>query len=267
MTISPRLFLVALPSALVLTALNSCTIQGAETKVSIGTVHNTLDVQAESYSLKIINQIGSVRLAKAPGTTLTVTAEVYLAESRALEWTGKPTFADHIVLRNDGGSIVIEDAHRRADDHNDWKINLVIGVPAIADLSITLGAGSVDVDLPKLITARIHTGAGSINVHSASIQKQIAADVGAGNVTVKIDELAPSDKIILDVGVGTASLSLPMTVSATFDLRVGVGGIEADDRLGVNVKRTLVAATGSGTCGEGKTSVVINVGTGDIDLR
>ena len=67
-------------------------------------------------------------------------------------------------------------------------------------------------------------------------------------------------------GAGSISLALPHAVSAVFDLESGVGSIEVDPSLGLEVDKRTIGASVHGTVGGGGPNYRLSTGVGSIEV-
>lgn len=128
-------------------------------------------------------------------------------------------------------------------------------VPPTAQLSLTTGAGNVNV---TDVTGRIrgHTGAGNLQVTGA--RAEIELDTGAGEVDYTGE---PEGACLFRTGAGGVTLRLPADLDAEVDLHTGIGSInlggfdvdgqisstDVDGVIGTGENVTLEAHTGAGS--------------------
>lgn len=160
--------------------------------------------------------------------------------------------------------------------------NLIVSVPARADVSARSGDGSIDVERitghiqlrsgDGSIRARsiggdldVHTGDGSVAVSGALTR--VRAQSGDGSVKVHANAgSAPSSDWDIVTGDGSVTLEVADGFNAEVDARTGDGGIRMHDLTLSNVTGTIERRALKGRLGAGGPTVRVRTGDGSITL-
>ena len=242
---------------------------GKGKKILLGTVDEQFQPEGNLEELRIVNSSGDVDVVSARGASIEIEARVKVAESRLDEFDREKalTFNDHISVRQEGGLLVVEDAHRHDPDHNDWQLELTIRVPRQVSIKATLGAGNVSIKLAAARDIDVNLGAGNVEIDLQRIDGGVMGRVGAGNFALSTTVSAPTKDVEIDCAAGNISLALPKQFSGVFDVTVAVGEVSIAERYGLHVNRKLMTAYVKGTVGTGGPRYKLQVATGAINLK
>ena len=145
-------------------------------------------------------------------------------------------------------------------------VDLLITVPAGANVAITAAAGNIDVaHIAGVYT--MDAAAGSITVRDATFADGSRLSAAAGNMTLE-GALASGASMDVTVSAGSVDLRLPAQTHASLDARVSVGNVTIHG-WSIPVNRTgMVGASATGPLGgDPRGTVHVSVSTGNIDVR
>ncbi len=194
-------------------------------------------------------------------------------------------FEDHVTIEEDAdGILTIKDAH---ENERGWAISLKIAIPAALPLSantgagnvmvrhatgkmnLNSGAGNVEVQMPDQEVSGINanSGAGSVIMNIARVEKSIKLNSGAGNVRLELRDWDSPGTASLNSGAGSVYLYVPANVIGEFDLETGMGDINVPSELGLDVDDDDFGAKASGTVGQGGGTFKMNSGIGSVTIK
>jgi lia operon protein LiaG len=123
--------------------------------------------------------------------------------------------------------------------------------------------GSGNVSLTGINVTRLSVEAGSGNVKISEAQAPDASvETGSGDVSVTL--LSGFQSLTVEAGSGNVEVLAPSTIGATVDISTGSGGIETEFPLQVTRKTSDGLR---GTIGDGKGTLTVETGSGDVTLR
>ncbi|MGI9626884.1 MAG: DUF4097 family beta strand repeat-containing protein [Longimicrobiales bacterium] len=133
----------------------------------------------------------------------------------------------------------------------------VVGDRFLADT----GSGRVEASNVTVADLSVDTGSGRILLEGVRAN-EIQCDTGSGSVTLEL--LSDAENIDVDTGSGAVTLLVPEDFGAEVELDSGSGGVDVD------VPTTIIEAKRDyfrGTIGDGVGRVVVDTGSGGIDIR
>ena len=127
-------------------------------------------------------------------------------------------------------------------------------------LSIETGSGNVAASGLEADQLEVQTGSGDVRVTEVKAP-QVQLETGSGGITVELHgDVARLD---IDTGSGDVAITAPANLSARLDMETGSGDINSDFPLSVTRSgRDHVR----GTVGDGKGSISVETGSGEIRL-
>lgn len=183
-------------------------------------------------------------------------------------------------LRLDGGSSMVSASGCRGDLLVDTGSGSVSVQDQAGELSVDTGSGDVRVERMKgrrlhvdtgsgsLVataidagTLRVDTGSGEVRVDGTTAE-DVLVDTGSGSVALNLRALAP--RVVVDTGSGAVELGVSPEFSARLTVDTGSGRITSD--LPVTVQTHERDAL-RGRIGDGRGSVRVDTGSGDVRLR
>lgn len=133
----------------------------------------------------------------------------------------------------------------------------------LSGASAEIETGSGDVSLTGIDVAQLHVEAGSGNV-KVSEAKASSATVETGSGDISVTLMGGFQSLSVEAGSGNVELLAPSTIGATVDISTGSGDIETE----FPVQLTRKTSDGlRGTIGDGKGSLTVETGSGDVILR
>jgi hypothetical protein len=146
--------------------------------------------------------------------------------------------------------------------------------------TLDTGSGSIDASGTSGDKLVLDTGSGDVTVHGAKAQR-ISADTGSGSVAlsgvscpslhvdtgsgdVRLSLATDVDQLDIDTGSGDVTIEAPPSLGAALHFSTGSGGIDCDFPLR-QVRRDEDSL--SATVGDGKGKIVIDTGSGDLQLK
>jgi hypothetical protein len=245
--------------------LCSCGILIQHEKVSLGKIAGEQGVDESIEAIAVRNRAGTVVIEPSAGPRIEIEAEVFVAENLVEQWSGELRFSDHLLLHEEPGVVIIEDAHLDEDD--DWRLNLTIRAPGTLAVEVELAAGEVYVGLPSPGAIEVELAAGDVTISAKEVRGPLLAELAAGDLDVTITEIPPAHDIELANAAGRIYLGLPPDTAATFDLSVTAGEISIDRRFGLEPERSFTSESLEGTSGEGGPRITADVSAGEIAVR
>ncbi len=182
----------------------------------------------------------------------------------------------YVTIKQNGSRLAIkEKSHMfsKASRHNKVTIYIPVGME-FSDVSITTGAGVVDV---SALTARdldLELGAGEIVLNNLTVHHETSIESGAGEVTINKGNL---HDLSLEAGVGECTLNTILTGEA--DITAGIGEVtvnllDSRDNYTVYVEKGIGEITINGkkchnetTYGIGPTKLEVEGGIGSISIN
>ena len=130
------------------------------------------------------------------------------------------------------------------------KFDISLGsVDIESDLNITMGAGKGDIDLEFL----------NLNI--------IEASVGAGKLTIKMENESIPEVINLDLGAGKTEILLPEDIGFRLEYNLGVGNISINgESISKVIEGDSVFESENYDESDKKVIIVANVGVGALDI-
>lgn len=183
-------------------------------------------------------------------------------------------------LRLDGGSSTVSATGCRGDLLVDTGSGAVTVHDQDGPLSVDTGSGDVRIERMKGPRLHVDTGsgsllaaaidAGSLHVDTGSgdvrvdgtTADDVHVDTGSGSVTLNLRSLAPN--VVVDTGSGAVDLGVSPEFSARLQVDTGSGRITSD--LPVTVQ-TRERDELRGRIGDGRGSVRVDTGSGDVHVR
>lgn len=145
-------------------------------------------------------------------------------------------------------------------------VDLLITVPAGANVAVTAAAGNIDVaHIAGVYT--VDAAAGNITVRDATFADGSRLSAAAGNMTLE-GALASGASMDVNVSAGNVDLRLPAQTHADLDARASVGNVTIHG-WSIPVNRSgMVGASATGPLGgDPRGTVHVSVSTGNIDVR
>jgi hypothetical protein len=148
------------------------------------------------------------------------------------------------------------------------------------DLTLEVGSGNVRMEGVDAKTIRVEAGSGSLgganvttdvfrlNTGSGNIEfgsvtaHRVRLEAGSGNTRLAF--LTSVDSLSAETGSGNVTLTFPPSFGAEVDIETGSGGISSD--FAVQASRTKGGQL-RGTIGNGRGRVMIEAGSGRVELR
>lgn len=283
-----RAYVLIALAVLIVSSAGGCRRLGAKFGVTwapFTTVTGEQAVDATITKLNVEIWVGEVRVVAGEAGAVRVEADVKIKESLANPDADRGTFADHVRISTDGDTLTVADAHTGQPDEKNWRVSLVVHVPAHLTVNLRTGAGRVVVDgmtsdikattgagkiiirstTPGAITA--DTGAGKIEITVDGVTGPVTASAGAGQVSLSVARTPPTKDVVLTVGVGDVMLTLPPGAPGTFELKADVGRVSVTGHDGIEVQRVAVGATGKGKIGDGVPTYKLETATGSVRVR
>lgn len=275
-------------AALTATATGGCRRLGAKFGVTwapFTTVTGEQQVDPTITKLNVQIRFGELRVVAAAGGAVRVEAHVKIKESLANPDADKGTFADHVRITADGDTLTVADAHTGQPDEKNWRVSLVVHVPAhlsanlrtgagrivadgmTSDIRATSGAGEFIIRSTSAGAITADTGAGQIEIAVDSVTGPVTASAAAGKVSLSVAQTPPVKDVVMTTGVGDVVLTLPSGAPGTFHLSADVGSVTVTGHDGIKVERALLGATGKGVIGNGGPTYKLEAATGSVRLR
>lgn len=194
-------------------------------------------------------------------------------------------FEDHVEIREDDGTLIIEDAHKNT---RGWTVSFVVSVPGSFPIQANSGAGDVivksgrskvhansgsgdvrvELPLERLKELFANSGSGDVVAEVSSVEEELKANSGSGDVHVRVAEALSPGELGLNSGAGDVLLVVPAGIVGTFDLETFGGSIVVPPALGLEVRQDLSGAKKArGTLGSGGGRYELNSGAGDLEVR
>jgi RNA polymerase sigma-70 factor (ECF subfamily) len=234
--------------------------------------------------LAVNSSAGDVEVAESTSGRLEVQARVRARLEQVERSALGQAFTDHVELREEEGTLVIEDKHR---NQRGWTVDLVVRVPG--SLSLTANSGSGDVAVrhaggkvlantgsgdvrvelanERLTELSANSGSGDVVAEALSIEKKLAANTGSGEVTVRIGDPSSPGTASLSSGSGDLHLIVPPGISGSFELETYGGEVELPPAFGA-VKRDVSGRKRAElTLGSGGGSYNLSSGSGSLRVE
>lgn len=139
--------------------------------------------------------------------------------------------------------------------------DIVLSKASGGAISLDTGSGDVRVDGASGPSLEIDTGSGEVVVGAAAVDA-LSVDTGSGDVSIVLTRAFAS--LDVDTGSGDVSVTAPKGIGAQVDLETSGGDISTEFPIQVTRK----SADGlRGTIGDGKGTLTVETGSGDITLR
>ncbi len=185
-----------------------------------------------------------------------------------------------VVLDSNSGTI--EARNIAGDVVADTGSGAVAVADVRGDILVDTGSGRVKVERTKGRKLMVDTGSGGVEVADVSCD-ELHVDTGSGGVKAR---KVLADSAVIDTGSGSVELQLERLGNGRYLVDTGSGGIDLDLPEGASAR--ILAETGSGrvtyeekgatvnakdrgeldlTLGEGEVRVVLDAGSGSINIR
>ena len=129
-----------------------------------------------------------------------------------------------------------------------------------SDLDIDTGSGEVKGTAITSDALNLDTGSGGIELDGLTAQR-VAVDVGSGDVDLAWT--ADPGDVEIDSGSGSVTLTMPSASGATLEIETSSGDIQSQFEIRTNrIERDSLR----GSFGDGKGRIVIDTGSGDVEL-
>jgi hypothetical protein len=162
-----------------------------------------------------------------------------------------------VRMSGEGSRVEIRTSFPAFRASRDATVRLEITVPADASVSVTSGAGSVEVSGVQG-AIEIEEGAGGIDVRGAAGPVRLSA--GAGGINY---EGRPEGTCRFQASVGGITLRIPADADVTVELTAGLGGVHSAIPVkGTVTRRSVVGTIGTG----GDARITADARIGGIDL-
>jgi hypothetical protein len=193
--------------------------------------------------------------------------------------------AIEVSTQQDGNHVTVKVTRKNRDNHwgSSGSANLIVTVPAAADLDTRSGDGSIQI---HGITGAIksHTGDGSIKLTDVTGPVDVTSGDGSINVIGRLSKVvarsgdgsvrisatagsAAADGWDVGTGDGSVTLELPADFGADLDAHTGDGSIHVQDLTVSSVTGEIGRDTLRGRLGNGGGSLRVRSGDGSITLR
>ncbi len=145
-------------------------------------------------------------------------------------------------------------------------VDLLITVPAGANVAVTAAAGNIDVThIAGVYT--VDAAAGNITIRDATFADGSRLSAAAGNMTLE-GALASGASMDVSVSAGNVDLRLPAQTHADLDARASVGNVTVHGwSIPVNRSGVVGASAAGPLGGDPRGTVHVSVSTGNIDVR
>lgn len=254
-------------AALLLACFAGCVSGGGLNHVPIGTVRGSHRPAAPVEALRAHIAAGEIRIEPASGDDVEVEAEVRLRDDRTAEVAGTElAFADHVIVEQTGGTVVVRSAHSESKDREDWQLRVVIRVPGTVAVQAQLSAGRVEVALPSTRAIGARLAAGEVVLRADRVDGPVLVENGAGSVSLEVRDAGPAGGTI-ECSTGSIDVALPPTASGSFELSSGVGDVTVAPRYGFAVAREGPRASARGAVGDGDARFRLHTSVGQVSLR
>lgn len=139
--------------------------------------------------------------------------------------------------------------------------NIVLARVSGGTVNLDTGSGDVRVDGVSSPSLGIDTGSGEVVVGAAAVDT-LSVDTGSGDVSIALTRAFTS--LDVDTGSGDVSVTAPKGIGAQVDLETSGGDITTE----FPIQLTRKSSDGlQGTIGDGKGTLTVETGSGDITLR
>jgi lia operon protein LiaG len=211
-----------------------------------------VDVSGVDAHVRVDARAGSVTAQRVNGSLLINTGsggvDVTAARGHVRIDTGSGSVhADNVT----GGSLMIDTGSGGVD----------AATLDVTALDIDTGSGSIRIDGARAPELHLETGSGGIRAN-AMTARDVELDTGSGSITLEL--LSDVRTARLDTGSGGVTLIVPPSLGADFIMDTGSGSINVDAPAQITQKRR---SHMRGRIGDGQGSIVIDTGSGGINLR
>lgn len=247
-----------------------------------------VDIAGNTRAVSLKTQVGSLRVAPTEERA-EERAELHVAVRARLDLVEESEVtdraADHFRVEQEGGSLVIESLHRKAEGEEGptaWQVSFtlrlprplavtattevgdieVVDVQGSAHLAARVGDVSLDTDTADSVSAT--TAVGDIDLRCPRVTGSLEVQSGTGDLNLAIGSVG--EHACFKTGVGDIDLDYIRGLSAQLELSTGIGRIRATG--------TEVGSTGGGMAhhasvevGQGGNRIAVVTGIGDITLR
>lgn len=139
--------------------------------------------------------------------------------------------------------------------------NIILAKVSGGPVSLDTGSGDVRVDGLTSPSLEIDTGSGDVMVSGAAVG-EVGVDTGSGDVSIGLT--ADVAQLDVDTGSGDVTVTAPRSLGAQVNVETSSGDITTEFPLQVT-RKTRDGLTG--TIGNGKGTLRVDTGSGDIVLR
>ena len=229
----------------------------------IGTVEGR-QAAAGARKLAVRNNIGEIRIEAGPSAEVSVRAVVFYKGDE--DDLPRPARAERdLVLKLEGDTLLVQNAHVDASDHNDWKMDLTITAPAALDIEVSCGVGRCQISGARK-DIRANIGVGDIEVNVMEIVNA-SISTGVGRIELNVEKDVAPGEIVCKAGVGTVRIALPRYFAGEVSMGTGVGSISVENAPGLTVTRNVTTYSAAGKLGSSPSRLTATTGTGDIFFR
>lgn len=248
---------------------------------SIGEIRRSVPVDGSTKWISIENHVGTIRVTGSPSSMIELVAKVEVDSSIA-EKAGAASFEREILVRNEGGTLRLRNAHLDAADSNQWRINWELQLPKSVGVAVQNGVGNVqleslegeqnvqlsvgDIESKAAAGAKsaLRTGTGNIQFVADRGDFPLQLETGVGDLKLELKQ-ATSQAIECKSGTGGIRIVAPASYSGALDLETGVGKVHlrgASDKKAE--PKGAVGASFRGKLGEAQGEIKAKTGVGDI---
>ncbi len=234
--------------------------------------------------LAVNTSAGAVEVAESSSGRLEVQANVRARLDQVAGGALGQAFTDHVELREEEGTLVIEDKHK---NERGWTVDLVVRVPGSLPLSANSGSGDVTVRrargkvsantgsgdvrvelaAERLTELAANTGSGDVVAEVLAIEKRLSANSGSGDVTVRLGDPSSLGRAGLSSGSGNLHLIVPPGIVGTFELETHGGEVELPPSFGAVQRDATGRKRAEVTLGSGGGSYSLSSGSGSLRVE
>ncbi len=195
--------------------------------------------------------VGKVTLTNVNGSLDVETASADVTGTNGAGALSIDTGSGDVTLAGHDGSLSIDTGSG----------DIVLSSIKTDDLSLDTGSGDVRIEGVTADKLSVDTGSGDVTVAAAAV-RDVEVDTGSGDIRIGLT--GDVNNLSVDTGSGDIELSAPKSLGAAVDIETSSGEITTEFPLQVTRKGRDGLA---GTIGDGKGSIAIETGSGDVTLR
>ena len=262
---------------------------------SIGTIEKE-HAAAGITAITVETNIGHIKIEPGSSSNIQIVAEVHVLEDLSEQVAPANAERDLHVQQQDS-RLLIANAHLKASDSNNWRVDLTVRVPALTSVTASTGIGDVDAngdyeraelrtgtgditssgDIAELTAT---TGVGSLELSGAYDQATIksgtgsidltSAQLGSATLVTGIGDLSisagkgPTGKLSCTSGTGSIRVELAATWSGEFEATTGTGSLKLPADLATSHTGRGPGARASGRRGSAAAEITLKTGIGSI---